>query len=223
MIIAAGSPRPEPIATTVRASRDTASMDHLAHVVLAGRNPLAVTGALLGDFWRGAPDPTWPAALAAGVRLHRRIDAWTDRHPAVAEARAGFDRGFRRYAGIALDVWFDHLLANDFERRTGEPLAAVEARLRASLARAPTDLPVPFRVHVARMLAGPGLGAIARREVVDATLARIGARLSRPNPLPHALPLLEAMAPALDRAFARLWPELVAEAGRFRTEVGLDG
>jgi hypothetical protein len=41
--------------------------------------------------------------------------------------------------------------------------------------------------------------------------------------LPHALPLLEAMGPPLDRAFARLWPELVAEAGRFRTEVGLDG
>lgn len=106
-------------------------MDHLAHVVLAGRNPLAVTGALLGDFWRGALDPAWPAALAAGVRLHRRIDTWTDGHPAVLEARAGFDPGFRRYAGIALDVWFDHLLANDFERRAGETLAVVEDRVRA--------------------------------------------------------------------------------------------
>jgi acyl carrier protein phosphodiesterase len=72
------------------------------------------------------------------------------------------------------------------------------------------------------VLAGPGLGAIARREVVDATLMRIGARLSRPNPLPHALPLLESMAPSLDRAFARLWPELAAEAARFRVEAGLD-
>jgi acyl carrier protein phosphodiesterase len=198
-------------------------MDHLAHVVLAGRNPLAVTGALLGDFWRGALDPAWPAALAAGVRLHRRIDTWTDHHPAVAEVRASFDRGFRRYAGIALDVWFDHLLANDFERRAGEPLPVVEDRVRVSLARAPTDLPMPFRVHAARVLGGPGLGAIARREVVDATLMRIGARLSRPNPLPHALPLLEAMAPPLERAFARLWPELAAEAARFRVEAGLDG
>jgi acyl carrier protein phosphodiesterase len=198
-------------------------MNHLAHVVLAGHNPLAVTGGLLGDFWRGALDPAWPAALAAGVRLHRRIDAWTDHHPAVVEARRLFDPGFRRYAGIALDVWFDHLLANDFERRAGEPLAALEDRVRASLARAPADLPMPFGVYVARVLAGEGLGAIARREVVDATLMRIGARLSRPNPLPHALPLLEAMGPPLDRAFARLWPELVAEAGRFRTEVGLDG
>lgn len=73
------------------------------------------------------------------------------------------------------------------------------------------------------MLSGPGLGAIARREVVDASLMRIGARLSRPNPLPHALPLLEAMAPPLERAFARLWPELVAEAARFRAGAGLDG
>lgn len=197
-------------------------MNHLAHVVLAGRNPLAVTGALLGDFWRGALDPAWPAALAAGVRLHRRIDAWTDQHPAVVEARAGFEPGFRRYAGIALDVWFDHLLANDFERRAGEPLAEVDDRVRASLARAPADLPLPFGVYAARVVAGEGLGAIARREVVDATLARIGARLSRPNPLPHALPLLEAMAPPLERAFARLWPELVGEAVRLRAEAGLE-
>jgi acyl carrier protein phosphodiesterase len=198
-------------------------VNHLAHVVLAGRNPLAVTGALLGDFWRGGLDPAWPAALAAGVRLHRRIDTWTDHHPAVVEARGLFDSGLRRYSGIALDVWFDHLLANDFERRAGEPLAVVEDRLRASLIRAPTELPMPFRVYAARVLAGPGLGAIAQREAVDATLMRIGARLSRPNPLPHALPLLEAMAPPLERAFARLWPDLVTGAARFRAEAGLEG
>ncbi len=198
-------------------------MNHLAHVVLAARNPLALTGALLGDYWRGALEPAWPAALAAGVRLHRRIDAWTDHHPAVIEARARFDRGFRRYAGIALDVWFDHLLASDFVRLAGEPLEAVEDRVRVALARAPADLPLPFHAYVARVLAGPGFGEIARREEVDATLMRIGGRLSRPNPLPHALPMLEAMAPLLERAFARLWPELVVEAACFRAEVGLDG
>ena len=60
------------------------------------------------DFWRGAPDPAWPAALAAGVRLHRRVDVHTDAHPAVRAARALFVPPLRRYAGIALDVWFDH-------------------------------------------------------------------------------------------------------------------
>lgn len=214
-----------PLPTPRRWARvgDTRPVNHLAHVVLAGRDPLAVTGAVLGDFWRGAPDPGWPAALAAGVRLHRWIDAHSDAHPAVREARRQFDPGFRRYAGIALDVWFDHLLALDVGRLTGEPLEAVEERVRRALAHAPADLPLPFHAYAARVLAGPGLGAIARREVVDATLARIGARLSRPNPLPHALPLLEAMASVLERAFLRLWPDLVAEAARFRAEAGLDG
>lgn len=191
-------------------------MNHLAHVVLAGANPLAITGAVLGDFWRGALDPDWPDALAAGVGLHRAIDSHTDRHPAVLGAKQLFEPGFRRYVGIALDVWFDHLLARDCEHLTGVPLAQVCAQAYQALKQAPPGLPPPFQIFVARLIANDGLGRSVDLEAIDATLGRISARLSRPNPLAHALPMLEALDQPLRRVFARLWPDLQALAEPLR-------
>ena len=41
-------------------------MNYLAHVLLAGPQPEARLGAMLGDFWRGAPDAEWSPAVQAG-------------------------------------------------------------------------------------------------------------------------------------------------------------
>lgn len=52
----------------------------------------------------------------------------TDRHPVVQAARAGFEPGARRYAGILLDILYDHCLALDWARYSDEPLAAFAQR-----------------------------------------------------------------------------------------------
>jgi len=73
-------------------------------------------GSLIGDFVRGRIDPALPPKVRAGIALHRAIDAYTDAHADVAAARALFEPPFRRYAGILLDMWFDHLLARQWAR-----------------------------------------------------------------------------------------------------------
>lgn len=197
------------------------AVNHLAHARLAGPDPAHVVGGLLGDFWRGAPDPTWPDGLALGVRLHRRIDAWIDAHPECADLRALFPPPYRRYAGILLDVWFDHLLAADFERLAGEPLPDFEGRVRDAFVRVPFDAPPPFALFAARLARRPLLSAYAEREHVGAVLDHLARRLARANPVGEALPVLESLAPPLARGFARLWPELerfaLAERARLTT------
>jgi len=49
-------------------------------------------------------EPSRPATIAA------RIDAFTDMHPVLSEARGALPAPLRRYAGILMDVYFDHLL-----------------------------------------------------------------------------------------------------------------
>jgi acyl carrier protein phosphodiesterase len=183
-------------------------MNHLAHAWLAGDQPSMRIGGLLGDFWRGAPDPAWPTGVADGVRLHRRIDAFTDAHPAVAGARALFEPPMRRYAGILLDVWFDHLLATSFEARTGRALRRFADDVYATLAHAPADLPAPFRLFAARAARFDVLVGYAERERLDGVFARLSERLSRANPIAHALPVLESLEQPLARAFEALWLDL---------------
>jgi acyl carrier protein phosphodiesterase len=184
-------------------------MNHLAHAWLAGDDEGMLVGSLLGDFWRGAPDPAWDLGVAEGVRLHRRIDAFTDQHPAVVAARTLFEPPFRRYAGILMDVWFDHLLARDFEARCGVPLREFADRTYATLARAPASLPPAFRLFAARAAQFDVLVGYVERERLDAVFARLSERLSRANPIAHALPVLESLDAPLARAFDALWGDLV--------------
>jgi acyl carrier protein phosphodiesterase len=98
-------------------------MNFLAHLWLTERARLPLAGAILGDVLHGALPAHMPPALARAVRYHRIVDAHTDRHPRVALARAGFPPGARRFAGIVLDLVFDHALARDWDAFSAEPLA----------------------------------------------------------------------------------------------------
>ena len=74
-------------------------------------------GALLGDFAFGRQGlERFGREAHREILLHRRIDRHTDTHPEVLALRACFADGTRRFAGIALDVYVDHLLARDWPR-----------------------------------------------------------------------------------------------------------
>ena len=53
-------------------------MNHLAHFLLAPDDDAGRAGTLLGDFIRGTDLSAWPAEVEHAIRLHRRIDAFTD-------------------------------------------------------------------------------------------------------------------------------------------------
>lgn len=96
-------------------------MNFLAHLHLASLANSSFLGNLMADFVRGTPEEQYSAPVAAGIRLHRRIDTLTDSHPLVREARQLFRPEYRRYAPITLDVVWDHFLSlhwSQFEPKT---------------------------------------------------------------------------------------------------------
>ena len=50
------------------------------------------------------------------MRRHRRVDVLTDRHARFLKLKARFPDPHRRYAGILLDVLFDHFLSVEWSR-----------------------------------------------------------------------------------------------------------
>ncbi|TNF34003.1 MAG: DUF479 domain-containing protein [Gammaproteobacteria bacterium] len=106
-------------------------MNHLAHAHLARAHPEGSSsasfcaGSVLGDFVKGVIDDNdWPAALADGIRFHRRIDGFTDRHPITRECRQRFPSDWRRLSGPALDVLWDHFLSRQWHDWHPAPLPA---------------------------------------------------------------------------------------------------
>jgi acyl carrier protein phosphodiesterase len=189
-------------------------MNHLAHALLAGADDGVVLGSLLGDFWRGAPDPSWPAAVRGGVLLHRKIDVYTDSHPDVATARTLFERPWRRYSGILLDIYFDHVLARDWPRLGRGSLDDFSASIGALLRAHESWLPAGLNRFAGYFRAHGLFAAYAQRQVIERVLAGVGSRLRHANPLAGAGPVLWARAAQLDLVFDRFYPAVTVYARR---------
>ncbi|CAD5105966.1 acyl carrier protein phosphodiesterase [Zestomonas carbonaria] len=182
-------------------------MNYLAHLHLGGSQPAQLLGSLYGDFVKGGLAGRFPGDIEAAIRLHRRIDAFTDQHPLVAEAKARFPRERRRMAGIVLDVFFDHCLARDWERYAEEPLPAFTARVYRALAEA-DELPGRLALIAPRMAAQDWLGSYRDFAVVERVLGGMGQRLSRPGLLAGTWEDLEELYEPLSEDFRRFYPLL---------------
>src|SRR5690606_19056044 len=55
----------------------------------------------------------YPERIAKGIMLHRKIDSFTDDHPATKRAKLLFRQDYGLYAGAIMDSLYDHYLAND--------------------------------------------------------------------------------------------------------------
>lgn len=195
-------------------------MNHLAHALLAGDDDGVRLGGLMGDFVRGLPDPTLPPAVVAGIRLHRAIDTYTDAHPQVLAAKALLPSPYRRYAGILLDMWFDHCLARDFGRWSAQPLPVFSSALRALLEGHDALLPPGLRRFRHYMEAEDLPAGYADVPVLGRAIEGIGQRLSRANPLDSALPVLQRLDGPLQAQFEAFFPELQAFATDWRARQG---
>jgi acyl carrier protein phosphodiesterase len=184
-------------------------MNHLAHALLAGDDEWLKLGSVMGDFVHGPVDAlALPPRVLDGIRLHRAVDVHTDAHPQVLAAKELLPPPYRRYAGILLDMWFDHCLARDFSRWCAQPLDRYSDGLRALLWRHDALLPISLRRFREYMEANDLPAGYAGLDTLGRALAGIGQRLSRANPLDSALPLLVARDATLQMHFEAFFPQL---------------
>jgi acyl carrier protein phosphodiesterase len=189
----------------------------LAHLRLAPPEPLLRLGNLAGDFVRGVDVATLDPELQRGIAMHRAVDRFVDAHPSVAAARARLQPPFRRFAGVLLDVWFDHFLARDWERLgPGGPLGPFLAAVHVDLQVHRELLPPQLQRIAGAVARDDWLGSYATVGGIDHVLAAMGRRIARPTPLAHGGALLRARYGELERTFASLWPELTAFAATLR-------
>jgi len=87
-------------------------VNFLAHAYLSYGNPEILTGNLMADFIRGKPLPNLPASIQNGIRLHRAIDDFTDKHEINRQAYAYLRSSSGRLAPVFLDIAYDYFLAS---------------------------------------------------------------------------------------------------------------
>lgn len=183
-------------------------MNFLAHFHLAWPDEGLVVGGLEGDFFKGPLPGTLPPALERGVKLHRAIDAYTDGHPLIQQLRRDLPPGLRRYAGILIDLSFDHYLSLHWSHFSTIPLRDFSNRIYRSLIAREKDLSEGARRMAARLVEYDVLNLYLEWETVLASAIRLGQRFKRHNPF---LDIDRELSPAkevLEEAFLNFYPQL---------------
>ncbi|MNJ62208.1 Acyl carrier protein phosphodiesterase [compost metagenome] len=170
-------------------------------------------GSLYGDFVKGPLAGRFSVSLEAAIRLHRQIDAFTDSHPLVLQSLGRFPRQRRRYAGIILDVFFDHCLALHWHDYAEQPLEQFTGNVYQVLA-AQADLPGRLAQIAPYMAADDWLGSYREFAVLEQVFRGIARRLSRPEGMDGALEEVDALYAPLMDDFRSFYPELQAFAGK---------
>lgn len=192
-------------------------MNFLAHLCLANGDPGLMLGGLFGDFVRGRRAlRAYPEPVRQGIVLHRYIDKCTDRSPVIKKLRPLFPREFRRYAGIVIDIAYDHELAINWWRYMPGSLERFDLEIRDLLSEN-ADL-VPEKLTGFMQYADKyGLfSAYREKEVVLYALAGVGKRLSRPNPLHRVSEIWPELAPEFKQSFRQFFPQIQSEVLEWR-------
>lgn len=153
-------------------------MNYLAHLYLSDPDDQHRLGNLAGDWVKGRlRTQSFPPRMLDGVRRHRAVDSYSDRHPLMVRARSRLPDHRRRVAGIILDVVWDHFLVRHWARYHEQPLDQFLTECYASLERVQAYWPTPARGVLPRIISEDWLAAYGDLDAVAFSLDRIAQRL----------------------------------------------
>ena len=97
-------------------------MNFLAHAYLSFDNPDLMVGNFIADFVKGNNHLLHPEPIKNGILLHRDIDQFTDLHQQVRISKRRLYQHYSHYAGVIVDMYFDHFLAANFYKFSNSSL-----------------------------------------------------------------------------------------------------
>src|SRR5262245_47471951 len=126
-------------------------MNWLAHLVLSEPSPEARVGNVLADILPIGAQRALPESFQNGMARHRAIDSFTDHHPIYRQSVARLVPPFRRFGGVVIDVFYDHLLTTSWARYSTVPLPEFVARFHADVEQCREHIPRDALVLFERM------------------------------------------------------------------------
>ncbi|MDO6686187.1 MULTISPECIES: acyl carrier protein phosphodiesterase [unclassified Agarivorans] len=195
-------------------------MNYLAHFHIAQYTNTSIPGALLGDFVKGNQWQYYPEPEQLGILLHRHIDSFTDQQVAQLKLNLCFHPTMRRYAGIALDVYFDYLLSQHWPHYHSGSRDDFITHCYQQLHNYP--LKERALVTATHMREYDWLTHYNDHQQITGTLKAISRRLRRPTKLELMLDDIDKHSQTIDQAFSELYPLVLKRVIKFVHEYNLE-
>lgn len=183
-------------------------MNYLAHAALSQSNLPSLVGNLLGDFCKGVPLCSLEPAILAGLENHRAVDRFTDTHPLVQIEKKQFSAQRRRFAGVALDVLFDHYLIKHWQCFYADPFVHAKAQLYQQLASAECLMPETMCQTMQKVRQQDWFHSYQDIDNVGKALDRIASRIRFANSFHGMIEEIMPRYNQLEQVFLYFYPQL---------------
>jgi acyl carrier protein phosphodiesterase len=184
-------------------------MNYLAHLFLADDTPESLLGNLLGDFMKGVVKEQFSNSIQQGIELHRKIDSYTDSHPVVRNAKHLISLERRRYAGVLLDVFYDHFLAKYWRNYSSITLKDFSQKVYNILWENQSILPDKLRLAVPKIIEQDWFNSYQEISGIELALNRLARRAKKGNALAGGVEDLKAHYQEIDYSFKNFFPDLI--------------
>ncbi len=196
-------------------------MNFLAHLYLSGRNPGIIIGNFIGDFVKGRNIYNrYGPGIASGIELHRAIDDFTDQHDAVKASKTRLRPGYRHYAGVLVDIFYDHFLARQWHEYHSQLLPVFAEEIYQLMYQHYNLLPEKVQYMLGYMMRDNWLVNYARLEGIDRALKGLARRTRHVSHMEKAVHDLQEQYRAFKDEFNTFFPEARAFADNWLKQKG---
>lgn len=190
-------------------------MNFLAHTYLSCSDENLLLGNVLADFIRNKDIPALPKPFHIGIDLHRKIDSFTDTHPQVLQVNKHFHEVHHKYAPVVTDILFDYVLANNWEKYSGETLSDFTSNIYHILFKHQDTFPERKKKSILNMINNDFLMNYTNLEGLRFTFEHMDKRTKYTANFVKALDHLDQTYPHLEAAFKKFFPDLIQEVDAF--------
>jgi acyl carrier protein phosphodiesterase len=195
-------------------------VNFLAHTYLSGCNEEIIVGNFMGDYVKGRNYLQFPELVKKGILIHRDIDTFTDMHPITKKGKQRIADRYHKYAGIIIDIFYDHYLASLWDRFSALPLNEFVSRTYDLLKRNYQVLPEAIKRWFPTFLENNWMMAYQSIDGIELVLERMSANTSLPNHAGYAVQVLSDRYATFQQDFLEFFP-LIIEFLEEKYQIGI--
>lgn len=184
-------------------------MNFLAHLYLSCDDDELLIGNYLADFLKNSELRLLPIGVQEGVKLHRKIDRYTDQHPIVRKGTRRLHAQHHKYAAVIIDIFYDYFLAKNWTKYSEISLDNFMQQAYQTLENKLDLMPSKLQLQTQDMIHHNWLRSYTTFEGLENTFWRLKRRVSKAEYLDNVISSLGRDESLLDEEFQAFFPDLI--------------
>jgi acyl carrier protein phosphodiesterase len=184
-------------------------MNFLAHIYLSGNDDEIIIGNFIADHVKGSGTKKFSDKIQAGIKLHREIDKFTDAHPEFLKSKKRLAETYRKYAGVVVDMYYDHFLSANWSDYSEEDLDTYTHRIFKIISKRYLILPFKTQQILPFMVKSNWLKAYGSFEGLNRALSGMARRTPFNSKMEHAVDDLKKDYSKYQDEFRVFFPQII--------------